>query len=669
MHLNRGLFLRNYLLQSCRNILPDVTVEDYTGAEGGKEDHSGTIEDSIDFVLLNFAEMNKLWVRMQHQGHTRDKDRREKERLELRLLVGTNLVRLSQLETIDVERYKNVVLPGILEQAVSCRDGIAQEYLMECLIQVFPDEFHLTTLTPFLNSCAQLVLTVNVKNIIIALIDRLATSKDIELPDDLFEIFFKQINNIIKSRQDMPLEDIIMMKGSLINFAIKKIPNEEDRDACIDSVFEALLNVIKEKYSGVRIQYRSNNAGKELLKFLKLPIECKASSSMGPIKMSLKLKNFRKLLKEASDSELQLQIAISLLTSALDNNNDETVVEEYRLSLQEIEDFLSELCEPLWKVVKNNEKDELDEDFIDEQTLMARFIHYLPSPFVVPQDDLDLHYSILQSCKRILGQGGPKRILYTFPSIVFECISLTLKYSRKGAGDDPKWEEKCKRIFSVINETITALNDSNCPSLCLKLYLQAALNASKTGTDDSETWAYEFATKALSLYEEEISDSKERLSAFLLIIGTIKDINFKLEDNIKPLRSQCPLFASQFIKKPDQVKAILAASMLFSDDSVNDMVKCIKKCDKITASVSDKELRLQLWVEIFSHLTLMVDLEHPDIESLITRMHDNIKELQKEANMSELIEVQYSNMLKFFTSKKIIPESEQQPQQVAEEEE
>jgi hypothetical protein len=52
--------------------------------------------------------MNKLWVRMQHQGHTRDKDKREQERRELRILVGTNLVRLSQLEAIDMERYRKV---------------------------------------------------------------------------------------------------------------------------------------------------------------------------------------------------------------------------------------------------------------------------------------------------------------------------------------------------------------------------------------------------------------------------------------------------------------------------------------------------------------------------------------------------------------------------------
>ena len=80
--------------------------------------------------------MNKLWVRMQHQGHTRERERREKERLELRILVGTNLVRLSQLEAIDAGMYQREVLPNVLEQVIKCRDAIAQEYLMECIIQV-----------------------------------------------------------------------------------------------------------------------------------------------------------------------------------------------------------------------------------------------------------------------------------------------------------------------------------------------------------------------------------------------------------------------------------------------------------------------------------------------------------------------------------------------------
>lgn len=67
-HPLRGLFLRNYLLQCTRNILPDE-------GEPTDEETTGDISDSMDFVLLNFAEMNKLWVRMQHQGHSRDREK------------------------------------------------------------------------------------------------------------------------------------------------------------------------------------------------------------------------------------------------------------------------------------------------------------------------------------------------------------------------------------------------------------------------------------------------------------------------------------------------------------------------------------------------------------------------------------------------------------------
>jgi len=136
--------------------------------------------------------MNKLWVRLQHQGHSRDREKREVERRELRILVGTNLVRLSQLDGVDLDMYQQTILPSILEQVVNCKDVIAQEYLMEVVIQVcsiqlclylpnlnycnqvFTDEFHLHSLGPFLSATAQLHPKVNIKQIVIALIDRLA---------------------------------------------------------------------------------------------------------------------------------------------------------------------------------------------------------------------------------------------------------------------------------------------------------------------------------------------------------------------------------------------------------------------------------------------------------------------------------------------------------------
>lgn len=73
--------------------------------------------------------MNKLWVRLQHQGHSREKEKRTQERKELQLLVGSNLVRLSQL--VDLEAYQKTILSPLLEQVVQCRDKLAQEYLLE----------------------------------------------------------------------------------------------------------------------------------------------------------------------------------------------------------------------------------------------------------------------------------------------------------------------------------------------------------------------------------------------------------------------------------------------------------------------------------------------------------------------------------------------------------
>lgn len=249
-HPLRGLFLRNYLLQCTRNILPD--------ALSNTDENEGTVIDAIDFVLTNFAEMNKLWVRIQHQGHSSERSRREKEREELKILVGTNLVRLSQLESASLEVYQRLILPGILEQVVSCRDAIAQEYLMECIIQVFPDEFHLLTLDPFLKSCAQLQSGVNVKNIIISLIDRLAlynqrngkvtqTTSGTEIISaipaevQLFEVFSTQIAYIVQLRTDMPLEDTVSLQVALVSLAQKVY---HDRVDYVDKVLETTAQIL-----------------------------------------------------------------------------------------------------------------------------------------------------------------------------------------------------------------------------------------------------------------------------------------------------------------------------------------------------------------------------------------------------------------------------------------
>lgn len=131
-HPIRGLFLRYYLTGQARDCLP----------QGSGEGPEGNLQDSINFILTNFVEMNKLWVRWQHQGQTRDREVRTKERQELQLLVGSNLVRLSQL--VDLDNYRQILRP-LLEQVVQCKDVLAQEYLLDGEVRGSQRTFDLLT--------------------------------------------------------------------------------------------------------------------------------------------------------------------------------------------------------------------------------------------------------------------------------------------------------------------------------------------------------------------------------------------------------------------------------------------------------------------------------------------------------------------------------------------
>lgn len=224
-HPLRGLFLRNYLSHVTKNRLPDVG--------SAYENSGGTVQDAYDFVLQNYAESNRLWVRMQNQGASKERKKREKERQDLKILVGTNLVRLSQLEGLDLHEYKSHVLPRVLEQVVLCKDVIAQSYLMDCTIQVFPDEFHLATLEPFLQACATLKDKVNVRAILEAMMDRLANyaaNNSGQVPAEVpaFKMFNDCITTLIENRSNLSLTETLRLQTALVNFSLKCYPARLD---------------------------------------------------------------------------------------------------------------------------------------------------------------------------------------------------------------------------------------------------------------------------------------------------------------------------------------------------------------------------------------------------------------------------------------------------------
>jgi len=100
---------------------------------------------------------------------------------------------------------------------------------MEVIIQVFYDELHLRTLEPFLDACSKLQKNVNVKNIIITMIDRLARFASAEnggIPQEiaLFEIFSKQIKLLYEARPDMSILDVLSLQVALMNLSTSCYP-------------------------------------------------------------------------------------------------------------------------------------------------------------------------------------------------------------------------------------------------------------------------------------------------------------------------------------------------------------------------------------------------------------------------------------------------------------
>ena len=72
------------------------------------------MNDSVDCIIRNFIEMTRLWIRMQ-SGKARDKEKRELERKELKVLVGATLGCLSQLDGIDADYYNTVTTRVLCE--------------------------------------------------------------------------------------------------------------------------------------------------------------------------------------------------------------------------------------------------------------------------------------------------------------------------------------------------------------------------------------------------------------------------------------------------------------------------------------------------------------------------------------------------------------------------
>jgi vacuolar protein sorting-associated protein 35 len=652
-HPMRGLFLRNYLTMVSKDKLPDVgTVYEGTG---------GNCEDAYTFILQNFAETNRLWVRMQTQGG-KEKKKREKERLDLRILVGSNLVRLSQLEGLDVMNYKTNVLPKILEEVVGCKDTMGQNYLMDCIIQVFPDDFHIATLDQFLKTCTSLKEKVNVASILSAMMERLAQHASTN-PSGAIEVnAFKQFNDcittLIEDRTNMTLTETLKLQTVLIKFALDCYPDRLDYVAHCLTACGALIEKtdwVETVANESTTDGKSDNPTTEQVEaLLSAPLEHLALRV-------LEMPAYAKLMSFLPWGNWK-DLSAALLKSVVKANkplSDATQV--------------GQLFGAITPVLKDREGTvaATDEDgrelppeagFREEQQLVARIVH------LMAHDDTDELLRIYVAARTNFTNGGSQRMQYTLPPLVFAALSLSRRVFKRekeaasGNAEVTAPQYSARKVFQFVIELVTAMATSY-PEQSLNLFLQSAQAADECGFN---AIAYEFVKEALLLYECEISDSKLQVRALTSIIGTLLNCKHFPDEDYEALITKVAQYGNKLLKKPDQCRMVTLCSHLFwpqvkaldGPERYSDcdrVLECMQRALKI-ASVCDPNL----FVEILDRYLYYYENDNPTIQvrylsGLIALINEQLGP-DAQPPTSPAVEAHYKNILKYIRNRQSNPE-------------
>jgi len=680
-HPTRGLFLRNYLSDMTKDKLPDLSSDPV----------DGDVRDSVDFILNNFTEMNKLWVRL-HMGPLREREKREAQRKALRTLVGKNLSHLNSLEGIDVEMYKDSILPRIITQIVECHDRLAQQFLMEIVVQVFPDEFHIATLDTFLDSCSKLVQRVDLKNILASLIDRLSsfaqTSQSSINAQSLFDSFencIQKLGTEVQSDDPTDVDNInatsaaaaagdagaagAAAAASQVNTGNK--PRLVCRDylalqACLENL---CLRCFKDSPSFVNtILFNVNNYVTKVKETEPELIREVASVQQLSLLLSQPVDAYNDALRVLSLSnyasvgqhlvyEKRKQVQMALLQNLVSQNTAITSVENVSLVLSYVATLV------------RDESDKPDaasidpDDFIDEQHLVASTVHLLEN------SDPETLFRMYFTARKAFGVGR-ERIIYTLPPVVFGVLRLVSRNVRPPLTEDNK--KFAQTLFKFIHDTVKALQSEH-GDTALRLFLQSAYTASNCGM---ENYAYEFVSEAMTIYEDDIAGSAEQYSALTLIIGTLYNLSFSPEnaESYETLITKAAKHSLKLMRHNDQCRAVCMSSHLFwrslTSEGDHDtssvgrdgkrVLECLQKSLKIADSSMNAASNVLLFVEIlnqyiyfFEHHNECVAVKY--LTSIISLINTNIAALETPAQETAQIRAFYKNTLDYIKYRKEHP--------------
>jgi vacuolar protein sorting-associated protein 35 len=614
-HPIRGLFIRYYLSGQARDYLP-------SGTEDGPQ---GNLTDSINFILTNFVEMNKLWVRWQHQGHSREREQRTQERRELELLVGSNLVRLSQL--VDLETYKNMIIVPLLEQVVQCRDVLAQEYLLEVITKVFPDEYHLHTLDQMLSAIARLNPHVDMKKIVIGLMDRLSTyaqreaesgspeEKQMAEEDAITELMEKvrldkekmpatpsmnaeaTDSTAVSTNSTKPESEASTVNGSIqepgavngdskppvsssgdvklyeifyeqvVNLVKTRGLTIQDTMALLTSLVNLALNIYPEKleYVDQVLSYASEKAAE----YTDSPDLHSAATQANMLSLLLSpIKTYFSLFTAlALPNYLPLFSSQSYATRRSVAGEVAKTILRSRIKITTTE-HLEGVLSLLRVIIKEGIQQPGGYPGLTGRQRGGETDETIEEQgwlarivHMLAGADNDTQLKLIQQTKRAY-EAGNERIKYTTPALITSSMKLARKYKLREHFDDD-WKTQSSTLYRFMHQTLTQLYTRVNPGSA-ELCLRLFVACGQIADQSGfEEFAYEFFAQAFTIYEDSISDSRLQFQAVCILAGALQTTRGFGKENYDTLITKAALHGSKLLKKPDQCRAVYLASHLW----------------------------------------------------------------------------------------------------------
>jgi vacuolar protein sorting-associated protein 35 len=622
----RGIFVRYFLIQMLKGRLPDG---DNKFIKQGK----CTIKDTTDFLIKNFEEMNRAWIRMTLNASIEERPILEKERDDSKKLIHDAIEMFTQLEDLNMELYEKEILPKLIEIIFMYDDYISQEYIMECILTLFPESYNIKNLDFLLLTISKLIEGVNTKKLFIIVLEKLnnyfqensAKSESEEKTKKLNEVYgaypvILRNYNIILNKQSKQVENInnvLEINQKFIKFCVNCAPEEEK----LISINHGINLTVKTIYS-MNVSMLFQEQLSKIYDILSVPLESIYSLFDMP-----DFPNLFSFLDYESKKKLSLEIIQNLINPTSHEKLD---------SLEKIQQLLVFL-KPLIKNM-NEDNEENAKTIEKEQYALIKLFN------VFKTNKIELVFKFYEEFKNFLKEEGKIRRMKSFPCLISYLINFSKditnlyenknkenkKYDISVLNTDDDFCDFIIKIFLMLDELIKIMQGDE-PKMAMNysFLVMNQINKINTSKEKFVDLCVSFFNNCMELFKKFSEDKKYEI--FNDICQNL--LNNKLFSNEFYENIINDLFkeAKNMKKRSEQFNCLLMISQLYYNHFKDGkkVYEFLSKAKKIADFSLSNQRNLILFVILLNKYLYYIE---SDKENIVEISKDMISELIDDIN-------------------------------------